>query len=778
MNIKFLNGLSYSIILIVFCFILLGCCSRAIADGQPVIFPLPQEMEVLDNHFKLDEKTLIILPEKPSENDLFLARFLVGELSDRYGLAVKIERISRLPYGNSAVLIGSIDNPLVKEYCAQKNINVTSESPGSEGYVINIDEKMAVVAGSDDQGAFYGLQSLRQLIENGEVLQIPCIKVRDWPNMPFRGIRLYIPGHENIPFFKRFLKDFMALYKFNKVVLEVNACMRLDRHPELNAGTIEFAKNLYYTRRDRPTGPGTQFQNSAHHDAGDGGILEKQDVKDIVQFANQNYIEVIPEIAGLTHSYYLLTRHRELAEIPNAEWPDTYCPLIPESYKLMFDVFDEYIEVIKPKIIHIAHDEWRMPINICPRCREKTHTELFVQDINKIYNYLTDKGIKVAMWGDHLLEDVREKGLRDRTSPSGYKYKIPGGLSPNQVKEKIPKDILIFNWFWSNEKNDITVENFGFKQVYGNFRPGISSWDKRTNLSSVIGGAPSSWAATTENNFGKDLIYDFLGCANLLWSKHKLEPKELLKTVNNLVPKVRRNLSGKASPSEDGDSVVPVNIEFYYNATSGEEMLGADLRTLKNGSVRVGKKIFNLKNPNGKFTKCAVAVGTEGETKNSIVKEVKGIQIDEDVSSLIFLHACAKPAVNEKAYRYIYNFDDSADLLGWYEVIYEDGFVDTVPIRYGINILEWNAGRSDNLDNYCYSADAVGCSSGMNDNQITFFAYEWVNKRFGKKIKEINLKGTKNFISYPDKIIKNNAIILIALSAVKKREFPIIEPMR
>jgi len=437
-------------------------------------------------------------------------------------------------------------------------------------------------------------------------------------------------------------------------------------------------------------------------------------------------------------------------------------------------------------MIHIGHDEWRMPTDVCPRCKGKDYSDLFVQDVNKIYNYLTKKGIKVAMWGDHLLESVRGKGLRDRVSPTGYKYQMPGGLSPSQVKESIPKDILVFNWFWSDEENDIAVEQFGFKQVYGNFKPNISDWDRRVNLVSVIGGAPSSWAATTEFNFGKDLIYDFLGCANLLWSKHVLEQKKLLEIVQSLVPEVRRNFSGKQALSEEGDPVVPVNISSYFNASSGEEMFGADLSALKIGGVGMERKIFNLENPSLKQDRCAIVIGTEGDEKNPLVSEVKGIQIGEDISSLIFLHACAKPAVNEKAYRYIYNFDDTADLLGWYEVIYEDDFMETIPIRYGVNILEWNAGivgdterwegRTGQPQNtYCYGADAVDCSSKMQDNPITFFAFEWLNKRFGKKVKEINLKGSTNFKGYRDKVIQNNAIILIALSVVKKREIPKIQ---
>ena len=782
MKIKFFR-LTYAIILVVFCLFLFGYCSSLEADEQPLIFPLPQEIEVLEGHFELDENTLILIPQGATENDLFLARFLVKELSDKYYLPINIQSVSDLPSDKNFILMGTINNPLIKKY--QKFLDINFKNTISEGYILHINTKAVIVAGWDEPGSFYGLQSLRQLIMKDNGLKIPCVKIRDWPNMKFRGVRLYIPGVENISFFKRFLRDFMALYKFNKVILEMNACMRFDRHPELNTGWIEFAKNLNYTRRERTTGPGDQDQDSAHHDAGDGGVLEKQDVRDLVRFANQHFIEVIPEIPSLTHSYYLLTRHRELAEIQNAEWPDTYCPSNPKSYELLFDVFDEYIEVINPKMIHIGHDEWRMPVDVCPLCTGKDYSELFAQDVNKIYDYLTKKGIKVAMWGDHLLESVRGKGVVDKVSSTGYKYKVPGGLSSSRVKESIPKDILIFNWFWGNQENDIALEQFGFKQLYGNFQPNIRNWNERIKKINVIGGAPSSWAGTTEFNFGKDLIYDFLGCANLLWSEHLLEQNKLFNVVQSLVPKVHMNLTGRKTPSEDGDSVVPVNIVSYFNASSGKEMLGADLSSLKTGRLNVREKIFELTDSSVKSGKCAVVVGTEGEKGNYPAYEVKGIKIDEDVSSLIFLHACAKPTNNEKAYRYIYNFDDTADLLGWYEVIYEDEFVETIPVRYGVNIIEWNSNPSDETkkwegktgepqSTYCYDADAIECSTSIRNNPITFYAFEWINKRFGKKVKEINLKGSKNFKSYRGKVIQDNAIILIALSVVKKREIPTI----
>ncbi len=340
------------------------------AAGKILIFPIPQQMELTGEEFLLDESISIIVPQESSENDIFLARFLVRELSDKYGIAVKIEPAATIPGGRKVVVMGSAHNPLIKEYVRENKLELNEKSPGAEGYLLNVESNKIVIAGWDDPGAFFGLQSLRQLMNNGNGTSVQGLKVTDWPNLPFRGIRLYVPGPENVAFFKRFLRDFMALYKFNKVIIEVN-CMRLDRHPEVNAGWIEFANDLQYSRSNRSVGRRGEGKTSSHYDAGDGLIIEKDDMRDIVELAKRNFIEVIPEIPSLTHSYYLLTRHPELSEYPGDNWPDTYCPSLQASYDLIFDVYDEYIEVIHPKMIHIGHDEWRMPLDVCPRCRDK-----------------------------------------------------------------------------------------------------------------------------------------------------------------------------------------------------------------------------------------------------------------------------------------------------------------------------------------------------------------------------------------------------------------------
>jgi len=274
-----------------------GC----LALDRPRIFPEPREVELRRNRFSLDPSAAVVLPKEASAADLFLARSLVAELSDKHRISLKKQRTANLPASGPFILIGSNTNPLVQEYMRRRGVKDLLNRP--EGYFLEVEANAVVIAGADDAGAFYGLQSLRQLIEfQGGRRFIQGISVRDWPSKPFRGIKLYLPGHENIAYFKRFVRNVMALYKFNQMVLEVDGAMRLDRHPELNAGWMDLGDDLNFTRRDRSWGPGRQFQDSANADVGDGEVLEKSEVAELVAYAAEHHIEVIPEIPSRRQS--------------------------------------------------------------------------------------------------------------------------------------------------------------------------------------------------------------------------------------------------------------------------------------------------------------------------------------------------------------------------------------------------------------------------------------------------------------------------------------------
>ena len=737
-------------------------------ENNTLIFPIPMNIMIKGGKYHLDKSTFILVPVNSSKSDEFLSGLLFNELVDKYKVPIRIVEKSTFSEEENFILIGDITNSLIHSFCEKNGLLASLKALGSEGYILSVNGNSIVVASNTGNGALFGFESLRQIIKyNDEGLHVPQLIVKDAPRYSFRGIKLYLPGRENIEFFKRFIKDFAALYKFNTIILELNANMRLVRHPELNIGTIEFERHLNFSRLDRPPGVHQEYQNSSHQDNADGDILEKEEVSDLVNYIRKFNIEVIPELPSLTHAYYLLFGHRELAENINQDYPDTYCPLKPGIYKIYFDVLDEYIDVIHPSIIHVGHDEWRMEKDLCELCRGKDYGQLFADDLKKIHDYLANKGIKTAIWGDHLLESVTEKDHQTWKSSAGYQYNIPGALRPELVSESIPKDIVIFNWFWDDINNDKQVSDFGFQQVYGNLRPEIDNWQERSGIKGIIGGAPSSWAATTEHNFGKDQIFDFLGCANLLWSGQSLTSDKLTFVSEPLISEIYTNLSAKILPSDNGSKVCTLDISSKFNASLMEGMDSIGNNRLLIGTILKNNKIFNLVPADIKENK-AIAVYTQ---KSGIMaRSVEGIVINKDVNSLIFLHACTKEGSNKKAYDIIYNFNETAELLGWYEIVYEDGFIETIPIRYGLNILDWNWRTritnnetpkvKYNQNNYAYQASAVECSSDKS-HSITFFAYEWENTRFGKQIKEVNLKS----VEYGKD--NENAVILLAVSVTE-----------
>jgi hypothetical protein len=384
-----------------------------------------------------------------------------------------------------------------------------------------------------------------------------------------------------------------------------------------------------------------------------------------------------------------------------------------------------------------------------------------------------------------LLESVRGRGLQKRVAPDGFPYSTPGGMTPDQVERLIPKDCLIFNWFWQEDPaqqggnaklNEETLEKMGFQQVYGNFEPTITDYATRKKRSTLLGGAPSAWFATNEFGFGKELMASFLGCSHLLWTGRGPGAPQLSARVQSMLPDIRERLSGMTPPSQTESSIVPLDISGRFNAGVTDAVYGADLRSMATGIVKSLTVPFDLKTA-GKLY--AIVAGVDGVHPSGLPGTVSGIAIGAAPTSLIFLHAAARPASNKESFRLIWDQQDTADLLGWYEVVYEDGFVTTIPIRYGVNILEWNwmqrgAAADSGGGSYCYGANAV--SVGSREHPITFFALEWINPRLGKAIRELRLNGTAGFRGASGEYnnewgpaISGNAVILRAVSMVRKR---------
>jgi len=242
-----------------------------------------------------------------------------------------------------------------------------------------------------------------------------------------------------------------------------------------------------------------------------------------------------------------------------------------------------------------------------------------------------------------------------------------------------------------------------------------------------------------------------------------------------MMPAARPQLTGATPPSQTEGKVVPVDMASSLNAAAQQPAFKVDLRQMAEGRIRSGTKVFDLPGPSSTEAKVCVVVETHGTEPNPLPRGAQGIKIGQDVTSLIFLHACARPATNKEAFRAIWNEDDTADLLGWYEVVYEDGLPEIIPIRYGVNILEWNSRNGQPCKAYCYAADEIVCGQTP-EGPITFFACEWTSPRLGKVVDEVRLHGSNRFRAavtgfengYGD-VIPSNAVILKAISMVPRR---------
>jgi hypothetical protein len=176
----------------------------AMVEG-PLVYPIPQQITRLETSLPLVDGIAVIVSNEATTEDRFLVRFLVADMADRYGIAGVVEQVSQLPSGRPWILMGTQKDKLIVE--AMRNADIIPGAPWAvpEGYVLHADKSGVLIAGNDARGAFYGLQSLRQLIRrNCGTVSIQGAHIVDWPHMPFRGVKLFLPGRDNIPFFKIF----------------------------------------------------------------------------------------------------------------------------------------------------------------------------------------------------------------------------------------------------------------------------------------------------------------------------------------------------------------------------------------------------------------------------------------------------------------------------------------------------------------------------------------------------------------------------------------------
>ncbi len=614
-----------------------------------------------------------------------------------------------------------------------------------EGYALAIAASGVTATGQDSQGLLYAVATIVQLLKLAAgVLTLPAGTVRDWPYRPIRYVHLYIPGRNHLPFFKRYVRDFLLRYKFNGIVMEVGGGARLKSRPEIATGWKRTVMELYAhgdqiqkTGESCPLGPDNRFQDTTHHGIADGGWIEADDLRDLVAFARAHGQEVVPEIQSLTHVYHLACAHRDIAELPDALFPDAYCPSNEDSYKLLFDVMDEYIDIMSSRTVHIGHDEWRAG-GLCPKCREKHTGDLFAQDVIRIYQHLSAKGVKVWMWGDHLVSGHNEAGRpQQKGGAVWYDYPTTKGAW-QQIKKACP-DLALLNWSWSIRPDGATAQgqcdqelhDKGFPFLYGNFNgPGFDNWSERSARHNVLGAETSSWCTMNEVQIGKMHIPMALGSINLLWSTHWPARADVSRRVVELLPAVSRRLKGAYQPPIrlTPQRQATLNLSSLFNSPLKAQAF--DLSGMRQGAFTTASLDCRLGNG-------AILISRAHQKSASPVQVT--IPLTGNFAALVFLQTSigkARDSIHAGDGTFFAN--ESSELIGLYDIVFGDGMILPAEIRAGENVARWDAGFGSIL----YHARNIEAGILPVGSPLVIWGLEWTNPRPDEAIVEIRFRGT------------------------------------
>jgi hexosaminidase len=363
--------------------------------AQISIIPKPNKIEKGEGSFIFNKQTVIYTTEKSQQN----ATYLRGYLKNATG------------FNFESVKVSPASNFIVLDIASSYNIP-------AEGYSLEISTQGITIKSSTGTGAFYAIQSLLQLmpptVYSGkatgfEKWSVPVVKIEDSPRFDYRGMMLDVSrtffDAETV---KRYI-DWMSHHKINKFHWHLT---------DDNGWRVEIKKYPELTRKGAWRGPGEVLK--ASFGSGNqryGGFYTQEQIKEIVAYAAERHIEVIPEIdlpghsKAVTASYPNVGCDGEIGELSvQGEGQNAWCVGKEPNYKMLEDIIKEMVKLFPSKNFHIGGDEvnyaqW----GTCPHCialmeKEgmKNHEELLNYFVRRMETIVEKHGKHMSGWDEIL----------------------------------------------------------------------------------------------------------------------------------------------------------------------------------------------------------------------------------------------------------------------------------------------------------------------------------------------------------------------------------------
>ena len=378
------------------------------------LLPIPQEVETCKGHFIVSKGTRLYIAANAVDKSAISNAFVAWDGA----LETTEKNVS--------------DNCIAMEVC--ENVENIS-SP--EGYTINVTKERIDVKAPSAAGLFYAAQTLLQLADGKNC--IPTGTITDEPQFAYRGLMLDVSRHF---FGKEFVKkqiDAMAHFKMNRLHLHLTDAagwrLEIKKYPRLT----QFAawrkpavwKDWWFGSREYVE-EGTE---GAY-----GGYYTQEDIREIVAYAAERYITIIPEIEMPAHSEEVLTAYPELSCTHEPYKQADFCIGNEKTYEFLENVLTEVIELFPSEYIHIGGDEaGKASWPHCPLCHKRMKEEN-LKDVNELQSYLI-----------HRIEKfVNSKGRQI----IGWDEILDGGLAPNATVMS-----------WRGTEGGLAAVNSGHKAI-------------------------------------------------------------------------------------------------------------------------------------------------------------------------------------------------------------------------------------------------------------------------------------------------------------------------
>ena len=373
----------------------LGMCLTAHSLKAQSVIPVPLKMEQGTGCFLLSENTKLYINLQGLE-----AQLLENCLQ---ALPVHLKKGKKKDTQNILSLL-----------ITEKN----HQLPSPESYTLSVTPQQILIRATSGAGLFYGLQTLLQLAQPSGAgsYSIASVEIEDTPRFAYRGLMLDVSRHFSTKEFIKKQIDALAYYKINRLHLHLTDAagwrLEIKKYPLLT----EFA-----AWRTDPTWK--QWWNGGRKyvrfDAPGayGGYYTQDDIREILEYARQHYITVIPEIEMPSHSEEVLAAYPQLSCSGEPYKNSDFCVGNEETFTFLENVLTEVMELFPSEYIHIGGDEaGKSAWKTCPKCQKKMKDE-HLANVDELQSYLIHRIEKfLNNHGRHLL---------------GWDEILQGGIAPN-----------------------------------------------------------------------------------------------------------------------------------------------------------------------------------------------------------------------------------------------------------------------------------------------------------------------------------------------------------